>query len=103
MIAIWNNYDNFHGIGEAFRKKALEIKYSSVFWNIDDLPAGDYMISVYHDRNGNGKLDFNLLHIPKEPYGFSNDARGRMGPPSWEDTKFSVCPGEQQMKITLSK
>ena len=103
VIALWNSYDGFRGKREPFRKKSLDIQYSSVFWEMEDLPLGDYMISVYHDRNDNGKLDFNILHIPKEPYGFSNDARGTMGPPGWNDAKFSVVPGVQEMKIQLSK
>jgi len=30
----------------------------------------------------------NFLGIPNEEYGFSNNARGRGGPASWEDAKF---------------
>lgn len=37
-----------------------------------EIPAGKYAISVYHDINSNGKLDENMLGIPKEPYGISN-------------------------------
>jgi uncharacterized protein (DUF2141 family) len=36
-----------------------------------DLPVGRYAVAVYHDLNDNGKLDKNVLGIPKEPYGFS--------------------------------
>ena len=37
-----------------------------------ELPAGEYVFSLYQDVNCNKKLDANVLGIPKEPYGFSN-------------------------------
>jgi uncharacterized protein (DUF2141 family) len=48
------------------------------------LPAGRYAVSAYHDENGNGKLDRNLVGLPIERYGMSRDARGTMGPPSFD-------------------
>jgi len=45
---------------------------------------------VFHDENGNGKNDRNFLGIPKEPYGFSNNARRKFGPPTWTEAKFAV-------------
>ena len=55
-----------------------------------DLPPGQYAVSAYHDRNSNGKLDANLLGIPSEPYGFSNDAKGSFGPPKFSDAAIDV-------------
>ncbi len=36
------------------------------------LPDGEYFFSAYQDHNGNGKLDTNLMGIPKEKFSFSN-------------------------------
>ncbi|WP_024538402.1 DUF2141 domain-containing protein [Comamonas badia] len=49
-----------------------------------DLPTGRYALSLFHDENGNGKLDSNVAGIPTERYGFSRDARGRMGAPDFD-------------------
>lgn len=57
---------------------------------VADLPDGDYAVSLYIDRNANGKLDSNAIGIPTEPYGFSNDAAGNFGPPSFDKAKLSV-------------
>ncbi len=54
------------------------------------LPSGTYAISVYHDANGNGKLDTNLIGMPKEPVAVSNNAKGKLGPPSFKDAQFTV-------------
>ena len=60
---------------------------------------GKYAISAYHDVNGNQRLDANMLGIPSEPYGFSRDARGKMGPPSFDDAAFEV--GKENLNLTL--
>lgn len=55
-----------------------------------NLPAGQYALSVFHDENGNGKLDTNIAGIPTERYGFSRDARGRMGAPAFADAAVEL-------------
>ncbi|MBO6573680.1 DUF2141 domain-containing protein [bacterium] len=68
----------------------LPVDSTTIIWTQEMLPFGEYAIAVYHDKNENGKIDTNLLGIPKEDYGFSNNARGRFGPASWQDSKFMV-------------
>jgi len=47
-----------------------------------------YAVSVFHDENYNGKLDTNLLGIPREGVGASNDARGNFRPPKFGAAAF---------------
>jgi len=67
-----------------------------------DLPPGEYAVRVMHDENDNFKLDANFMGIPKEPWGFSNNATGRFGPPGWDAVKFSV-PDMTVVNIKLNK
>jgi uncharacterized protein (DUF2141 family) len=53
----------------------------------EKLAPGEYAVKVFHDANGNRKLDIGLMG-PKEKYGFSNDVMGFMGPPDFDDAKF---------------
>jgi len=55
-----------------------------------NLPAGTYAIQYYHDENNNDEMDTGMFGIPLEGYGFSNDARGFMGPPDFEDELFNL-------------
>lgn len=48
------------------------------------LPAGRYVLKLFADENGNAKLDTNMMGLPTERYGFSNDARGNFGPPAFD-------------------
>ena len=55
-----------------------------------ELEAGTYSIGFFIDKNDNEKLDTNFLGVPKEQFGFSNDAMGRFGPPSFEAASFNL-------------
>ncbi|MEM8766359.1 MAG: DUF2141 domain-containing protein [Pseudomonadota bacterium] len=68
-----------------------------------DLPYGEYAISVYHDRNGNDRLDTGMFRIPKEPIGTSNDAKARFGPPKYEDAAFQLDVETLTITIPVKK
>lgn len=87
-IAVFNSRESY--TKETVFAEILPVDSTGIDWTIPELPHGEYAIAVYHDKNTNGKLDTNVLGIPKEIYGFSNNARGRFGPASWDDAYFSV-------------
>ncbi|WP_201306080.1 DUF2141 domain-containing protein [Roseomonas harenae] len=62
---------------------------------------GDYAIAVYHDENNDHDFNRNLIGIPAEGYGFSNDAPTTIGLPSFSDVRFTAPPGESRMTIRL--
>ena len=58
------------------------------------LPPGRYAIAIYHDENGNGVMDKNFIGIPSEGFGFSRNARGFAGPPSFNAAAVEIgAPG----------
>ena len=63
----------------------------SVVVTIADVPPGLYAAQAFHDENGNGRLDRNILGLPKEAMGFSNDAVMHMGPPRFDAAAFQVA------------
>lgn len=78
---------------ETFMKKpvfgfSVEVKDTSVSIPCQGLPAGTYAISLFQDENGNGMLDTGSFGRPTEKFGFSNDAEGIMGPPSYKKCRF---------------
>ncbi|MGJ3701297.1 DUF2141 domain-containing protein [Variovorax sp. AFSI2.2] len=54
------------------------------------LAPGRYALRAFADENGNGKLDANLMGMPTERYGFSNDAKGNRAAPAFEAAAISV-------------
>ena len=69
---------------------------------VDDLPEGRYAFSVLHDANGNGRMDKNVVGMPTEAYGFSNNAAGQFGPPKFEDAVFQVEASGAVQRIKLN-
>jgi uncharacterized protein (DUF2141 family) len=63
--------------------------------------AAVYAVACFHDENGNGKLDTGLFGIPKEGTAASNDAKGRMGPPKFQDAKFSFPGSDTQLRLRV--
>ena len=73
------------------QRQKVEIEEGKISVTFKDIPSGNYAISYIHDENSNDEMDTGMMGIPKEGYGFSNDARGFMGPPSIEDQIFELA------------
>jgi len=63
--------------------------------------AGRYSVALYHDENGNKKLDQNFLGIPTEGYGFSRNPGFRFGKPELEETLFTIDGRPVDLHISL--
>lgn len=100
QVAIFNQQGQWLRQPVASKKiLAAEGKVQIIFEN---LPAGEYGLSAFHDLNGNEKLDTNLIGIPTEPYGFSNDAAGNYGPPTFVDAKIQLAKTPKTISIRLN-
>ena len=89
MVAVFDSADAWSG-GSPVAGARIDVSSDTASASLGTLPAGQYAIRMYHDVNGNGELDTNLMGIPSEPFAFSNNARGSFGPASWEDSVFEV-------------
>jgi len=65
------------------------------------VPPGRYAIALLHDENNNGQADRAAGMIPREGYGFSRDAKVRMGPPRFEAAAFQVGPAPVRQTIHM--
>lgn len=98
MIAVYNTADSF--LKRAFKVMAIQTDSVSKAPISLCLPTGIYAISLFQDANNNGVLDTGTFGIPTEKYGFSNDAEGFMGPPSFKSASFKL-EKETMIAITL--
>lgn len=68
----------------------------------ENVKPGRYSVALLHDENDNGKADRAFLGMmPKEGFGFSQDAPVRMGPPSFKDAAFDFAGGETGLTIRM--
>jgi len=88
QVGLFNSEGKF--LKSVFKGSSSEIKSNAATVSFMNIPKGNYAISVYHDKNKNGKLDMNFMGIPKEDVACSNNAKGLMGPPKYEDAKFNL-------------
>ena len=100
-FAIDNSEDVFESDDSVFIGKVLPITNNEVTLKIDSLEYGYYAIKVFHDENSDGEIDTNFLGIPTEDYGYSNDASGWFGPPSWESAKFLLDRQDMSVEIMV--
>ena len=97
-VALFNNEKDF--MKYRFDSKIIEAHGGEVQVVFENVPPGSYAISVLHDENGNNEMDSNIIGMPKEGFGFSNDAMGTFGPPSFEKASFT-CPVSQALTVTM--
>lgn len=74
--------------GNGFRAAAVPVRDGTATHAFENIPYGTYAVRLFHDANDNGELDTNFMGISEEAYGFSNDARDRFGPPSFDEAAF---------------
>tara|TARA_Y100000389_G_scaffold136892_1_gene134461 strand:+ start:309 stop:749 length:441 start_codon:yes stop_codon:yes gene_type:complete len=81
-------------------KSIVEVVNKNNFTKNVELKKGVYAISLFVDSNDNKIIDKNLLGIPTEQYGFSNNASGFLGSPSYKDASFNLVD-DLNIKISL--
>jgi uncharacterized protein (DUF2141 family) len=94
MVALYDSEAAYEG-GQPARVAQVNVatgQHEAVF----DLPAGAYGVKAFHDVNGNGKMDTNPFGMPTEPFAFSNNAVGNMGPAKWDRARFEVSGATAQ-------
>lgn len=76
----------------------VEIEDGKAIANFENIPSGTYAILVMHDRNDNGKMDFDANGMPLESYGSTGNALS-YGPPVWEESKFDFDGTDKKLEI----
>ena len=100
-IAMFDNPAGFDSRTQPVRRTRLDARPGEMSWTVDNLPFGDYAIAVHHDEDGDGDLGRTGMGPPNEPYGFSNNARGRFGPPNFEAARFRFDRSGQEVVIAI--
>ena len=100
MMAVYNEAG--WSTGKPMRGEMVDGTKDQMTVDITGLSPGRYGVKVFHDVNGNGKMDANPFGMPTEPFAFSNDAHGERGPASWADASFDVpAKGHAVQTITI--
>ena len=100
MIALFKEEDKFLKTPSYYEEVIIsnETEIEVVF---KDVPYTRYAVSIFHDINENGELDSNMIMIPKEPIGFSNDYFPKFGPPKFKNASFDLNQKDISMTVNL--
>lgn len=98
-VGLFDKEENF--LKTAVKGKVVNASGTEVKVIFEDLPPGEYAVSVIHDENGNEKLDTKAMGIPKEGFAFGNNAMGAFGPPKFDQAKIKLEGNPVQQIITM--
>ncbi len=99
-IGLYNQVDGFLKPEKGFLGLSVKAVKGTTTALIENLPYGSYAIAVFHDENGNQKMDTNFFGIPKEALGFSIGKLKTFGPPSYKECAFSFT-GDMEVKVPI--
>ncbi len=99
-IGWYNSAASFPEGGKSVYRKIVEVENKdSIEVSFENIPPGIYAIAVFLDKNGNGKIDKNILGIPKEKYGFSNNKYPLTRAATFNEAAFTI--GEKELSIPI--
>ncbi len=101
MVAVVASPEAYGGKAPPAGQSQLDVTGATAAITFHDLAPGTYAVRAFHDLNGDGKLNANPFGIPTEPYAFSNDAHGGMGPPAWDAAAFEIKAGDNRQTIDI--
>ena len=98
--ALFGSADGFpETSAKAIKTTNAKIEKQQALCGFSGVAPGDYAVAVFHDENSNGRLERNFMGIPKEGVGASNDAKGKFGPPKFDDARFNYGGGSKTLTI----
>jgi uncharacterized protein (DUF2141 family) len=100
-VALYDRPEAFNVRELAVASAWLEPVHGVAVWPVGSLDPGLYAVAAYHDLDGDRELDRPTLGPPTEPYGFSRDARGTFGPPSFDAAAVELAGGMRTVEVTV--
>ncbi|GGI71494.1 hypothetical protein GCM10007973_05590 [Polymorphobacter multimanifer] len=90
VLCLWNSATKFPDCdaGQPAQRVTIDAADADKPVVFKDVPPGVIAVSAFHDENGNGKFDTNFIGLPLEGTAASNNAKPRMGPPSYKAASF---------------
>ncbi len=102
FVAVYNRADAFPSFGRALATQRVRARRGAVSATVADIAAARCAVAAFHDEDGDGALDENMLGMPTEGFGFSNGAQAFLGPPSFAAAAVPVCGGGQTLPVALT-
>lgn len=100
-IAVFDDVDHYEARENPVARAFVPVAGDSLAWKVTLPGQQRYAVMAYHDVNENGQIDLGRFGIPREPYGFSNDARSPLGPPRFTAAGFELAGEPAAIRIRV--
>lgn len=100
MVGVYAGETAWDG-GDAITGRSIDVSGETISVTFEGLAPGAYGLKLYHDVDGDGRMNTNLMGIPTEPVVFSNNAPMRFGPARWNDATFELSAGSNAHTVTF--
>ncbi|MET0461785.1 MAG: DUF2141 domain-containing protein [Chitinophagaceae bacterium] len=101
-IGWYKSAEDFRKSNKAVYQKIVEVDgKDAVDIPFENVAPGTYAVAIFLDKNDNGKMDTNMLGIPKEKYGFSNNKYPLTRAATFKESAFEAGGKEQSISIKL--
>jgi uncharacterized protein (DUF2141 family) len=102
QLLLFNGKDGFpNEVKKAVLSGSVRIENGKAVFHFADLKEGWYAATAFLDADEDGKMRKTRVGIPKDAYGFSNDARAAFSPPSFKSASFELQSAGQEISFTL--
>lgn len=91
MLVLFDSKEAYDSGAGPVRAIAIDVTENTATATITNVLHGRYGFKIVHDLNGDGTLNTNPFGMPIEPFAFSNNAVGNMGPATWEAAAFDIA------------
>ncbi len=95
-VALFDSAEAYAGRGAPVAQSQVDVAAGQRDAVFIDLKPGTYAAKIFHDVDGDGRMATNPFGMPTEPYGFTNNARGNMGPAGWDRAQVAVTGATAQ-------
>ena len=100
-VTLWDSAGNWLDADKSLQDLSVTANPGIITVVFHDVPPGRYGVVTFHDENGNGQMDFDLLGLPTEGYAFSNDVRPFLSAPSFDRAAISLGKDDAALTIRM--
>jgi uncharacterized protein (DUF2141 family) len=98
---LYNSPNGFREPGKEFKGVEAAISGGKANCVFTSVPPGTYAVALFHAEHGEKVLETGMFGIPKMGYGFTRDAKGSMGPPSFAAAAYAYAGGTSTWPVKV--
>ena len=99
---LFNSAATFPKDGQQFMGVVAPIANQQATCVFSNVSPGTYAVSLFHAEKGETTLRTGFFGQPEQGYGFSRNAKGTMGPPSFNAAAYTYAGGATSWPVTIT-